>query len=41
MIVDAVSTIARSGDAILVMSNRGFDNIYQQLATCIEEHIVA
>lgn len=31
-IVDAVTNTAQSGDAILVMSNRGFDNIHEQLA---------
>lgn len=31
-IVDAVAKQAQSGDAILVMSNRGFDNIYDALA---------
>ncbi len=31
-IVEAVTNTAQSGDAILVMSNRGFDNIHEQLA---------
>ncbi len=30
-IVDLVTEVARPGDAILIMSNRGFDNIHQQL----------
>jgi UDP-N-acetylmuramate: L-alanyl-gamma-D-glutamyl-meso-diaminopimelate ligase len=30
-IVDSISKEARAGDAVLVMSNRGFDNIHQQL----------
>lgn len=30
-IVHAVTSTAQSGDAILVMSNRGFDNIHEQL----------
>lgn len=32
-IIDAVATNARSGDAVLVMSNRGFEGIHQRLAT--------
>jgi UDP-N-acetylmuramate: L-alanyl-gamma-D-glutamyl-meso-diaminopimelate ligase len=32
LIVDAVAPIVQSGDAVLVMSNRGFDNIHQRLA---------
>lgn len=35
-IVDAVVKDAQSGDAILVMSNRGFDHIHQQLATRLD-----
>lgn len=35
-IVDTVVEEARPGDAILVMSNRGFDNIHQQLVTQID-----
>lgn len=31
-IAEAVANTAQSGDAILVMSNRGFDNIHEQLA---------
>lgn len=30
-IVDSIAKMARPGDAVLVMSNRGFDNIHQQL----------
>jgi UDP-N-acetylmuramate: L-alanyl-gamma-D-glutamyl-meso-diaminopimelate ligase len=36
-IVDAVAATVKSGDAILVMSNRGFDNIHQQLIDKIRE----
>ncbi|HBI21962.1 MAG TPA: UDP-N-acetylmuramate:L-alanyl-gamma-D-glutamyl-meso-diaminopimelate ligase [Legionella sp.] len=32
-IVDAVAETMQTGDAILVMSNRGFDNIHQQLVS--------
>lgn len=35
-IVTAVSEAAQPGDAILVMSNRGFENIHQRLAQQIE-----
>ena len=35
-IVDAVALKVQTGDAVLVMSNRGFDNIHQQLITCID-----
>lgn len=31
-IVDAVASQVQAGDAVLVMSNRGFDNIHQRLA---------
>ena len=34
-IVDAVAEEMRPGDAVLVMSNRGFDNIHQQLISII------
>jgi UDP-N-acetylmuramate: L-alanyl-gamma-D-glutamyl-meso-diaminopimelate ligase len=36
-IVDAVAETVKSGDAILVMSNRGFDNIHQQLIDKIRD----
>lgn len=36
-IVEAIGEIVRPGDAVLVMSNRGFDNIHQQLIVRIEE----
>jgi UDP-N-acetylmuramate: L-alanyl-gamma-D-glutamyl-meso-diaminopimelate ligase len=35
-IVDAVAATVQAGDAVLVMSNRGFDNIHQQLTTHIK-----
>ena len=35
-IVDSIVETARAGDAVLVMSNRGFDNIHQQLVTGID-----
>ena len=35
-IVDKLSQAAHPGDAVLVMSNRGFDNIHQQLAQRID-----
>lgn len=38
-IVDAVADIVRSGDAVLVMSNRGFENIHQRLMDRIDEKI--
>lgn len=37
-IVDSVVRIARTGDAVLVMSNRGFNGIHQQLVQAIEEY---
>ncbi len=36
-IVQMVSSTVQSGDAVLVMSNRGFDNIYQRLADSIQQ----
>lgn len=36
-IVDAIGEDVREGDAVLVMSNRGFDNIHHQLIACIDE----
>ncbi len=36
-IVDAVMEQARAGDAVLVMSNRGFDNIHQRLIQGVEK----
>jgi UDP-N-acetylmuramate: L-alanyl-gamma-D-glutamyl-meso-diaminopimelate ligase len=35
-IVDALAEILRPGDAVLIMSNRGFGNIYQELITRID-----
>jgi UDP-N-acetylmuramate: L-alanyl-gamma-D-glutamyl-meso-diaminopimelate ligase len=37
MIVDAISSEARRGDAILVMSNRGFDHIHDRLSKAIRQ----
>lgn len=37
LIVDTVAKQAQPGDAILVMSNRGFDNIHSRLANAIAE----
>ncbi|STX29380.1 UDP-N-acetylmuramate-L-alanyl-gamma-D-glutamyl-meso-diaminopimelate ligase [Legionella beliardensis] len=34
-IIDAIVQYAKPGDAVVVMSNRGFDNIHQQLITSI------
>ena len=34
-IVETVSEVVRSGDAVLVMSNRGFEGIHQRLATAL------
>lgn len=36
-IVDLLVKEVQTGDAILVMSNRGFDNIHQQLVTSVDE----
>lgn len=36
-IVEQVRQVVREGDAVLVMSNRGFDNIHQQLITSIAQ----
>lgn len=36
-IVDSVAQAAQPGDAVLVMSNRGFDNIHQQITLKIDE----
>ena len=38
-IVDAIGETVRAGDAVLVMSNRGFDNIHQRLITRIDERM--
>lgn len=38
-IVDAVANRVQSGDAVLVMSNRGFDNIHQQLTEKINQQL--
>lgn len=35
-IIEKVRSRARKGDAILVMSNRGFDGIHKKLAACLE-----
>ena len=35
-IVDAVTKMVQPGDAVLVMSNRGFDNIHQRLTSEID-----
>lgn len=37
-LITAVTASARQGDAVLVMSNRGFDNIHQRLSASIEHH---
>ena len=37
VIVDVVVEQLQSGDAVLVMSNRGFDNIHQRLMSRIDE----
>ncbi len=39
-IVDAVAKTVQSGDAVLVMSNRGFENIHQRLADKILEKAI-
>ena len=39
-VVTAVGQAAQPGDAILVMSNRGFENIHQRLAEQIESRFV-
>lgn len=36
-IVEAIAERVQAGDAVLVMSNRGFDNIHQQLTTRIDQ----
>ncbi len=36
-IVESVAETVQAGDAVLVMSNRGFDNIHQQLTLRIDE----
>ena len=38
--VDAIAATVRAGDAVLVMSNRGFDNIHQQLTARIDEQFL-
>ena len=40
-IVDAVVMDVKPGDAVLVMSNRGFDGIHQQLAQGIDQRFIA
>ena len=40
-IVDAVVDTVRVGDAVLVMSNRGFDNIHQRLALGIDKRFAS
>jgi UDP-N-acetylmuramate: L-alanyl-gamma-D-glutamyl-meso-diaminopimelate ligase len=37
-IIDSLLATIQPGDAVLVMSNRGFDNIHQQLESRIESH---
>ncbi len=37
LIVDSIGEIAQAGDAVLVMSNRGFDNIHQQISANIRK----
>ena len=39
-IVEAVAGVVRAGDAVLVMSNRGFDNIHQRLISAIDERFM-
>lgn len=39
-IVDSIAGKVEAGDAVLVMSNRGFDNIHQQLTTRIDERFL-
>ncbi len=36
-IVEAITTIVKPGDAILVMSNRGFENIHERLSQAIQQ----
>lgn len=36
-IVAQVAATVRAGDAVLIMSNRGFDNIHQQITSALEE----
>ena len=36
-IVDSIAETVQDGDAVLVMSNRGFDNIHQQITLRIDE----
>lgn len=36
-IVDSIGNTVQTGDAVLVMSNRGFDNIHQQITAKIDE----
>ncbi len=36
-IVDSIGETVQEGDAVLVMSNRGFDNIHQQITAKIDE----
>jgi len=38
-IVASVAEQAQAGDAILVMSNRGFDNIHPRLISAIDERL--
>jgi UDP-N-acetylmuramate: L-alanyl-gamma-D-glutamyl-meso-diaminopimelate ligase len=39
-IVEAVAKNVRSGDAVLVMSNRGFENIHQRIAARINGGVI-
>ena len=36
-IVDSIAKTVQAGDAVLVMSNRGFDNIHQQITERVDE----
>ena len=38
---EALIKILQPGDAVLIMSNRGFGNIYQELITRIDSWLVA
>ncbi|RUQ89042.1 UDP-N-acetylmuramate:L-alanyl-gamma-D-glutamyl-meso-diaminopimelate ligase [Legionella septentrionalis] len=40
-IIDTVARAVRTGDAVLIMSNRGFDNIHQQLVSRIDARFAA
>lgn len=40
-IVEAISHIVTAGDAVLIMSNRGFDDIHNKLSRAIHERCIA